>query len=536
MSKKEEGICRAIDEYLAKGPGRMHVPGHKGKPLRRPESEGSMDDPRFLAQYLSVKDCLDQVRAFDVTEVANLDNLHYPLECIESSQERAARLFGAEKTFFLVNGATAGILASLLAVRMTMGEGSVVLPRNIHRSVVSGMVLSGLEPVFMYPEYSESLGGYLPAGSATLRRALSDLGSEELSSVRAVLTVNPTYYGIGQDTAPLALLAHDIGRGVPLIVDEAHGTHFAFSPELPMSAIGSGASIVIHGAHKTLPALTQTGLLHLTRTGHSQFSGLLHNVEEGLRLVQSSSPSYVLMASLEDAIAHVAEASPNWVARGISAGRELAARLSEISGLQVGPRLPQISAQQRPGAALPEESLQKDPGRVLVNVSGLGITGAQAARYLWSQGGVAVELAGFDHVLLVCTGGDDSQSIKKVTEAFLDLASRARSKRQSGRDGRQSLQADLACLGEPPRPERDLSLRTAFFAPSRMVNLEQAEGMVSCDTILTYPPGVAVILPGERFTSSVIDYIKRARHGGLFVAGRAFGVSEREMMTFCVDA
>lgn len=529
MGKKDSGICRAIDAYLAKGPARMHVPGHKGKPLRHPSPEGAMHDPRALPQSLSVRDCLDQVRPFDVTEAADLDNLHYPLGAIKNSQERAARIFGAEKTFFLVNGATAGILASFLAVRMTMGEGYVALPRNIHRSVVSALVVSELEPVFIYPEYSESLGGYLPVDPACLRRALSDLSPEERSRIRAVLTVNPTYYGTSRDMAPVARLAHDIGQGVPLIVDEAHGTHFAFSPDLPKTAIRLGASIVIHGAHKTLPALTQTGLLHLTKTGRSMFPGLLYNVEEALRLVQSSSPSYILMASLEDALAHISESSPNWVARGISVGRELSAKLSEIGGLQVGPRLPQTSGY-RP---------TRDPGRVLVNVSGLGITGAQAARYLWSKQ-VAVELAGLDHVLLVCTGGDDQGSIEKAFEGFRALASWACLKGRGSEGERfapESAGSGLeTSIGEPPRPERDLSLRKAFFARCRMVNLEQAKGMVSCDTILTYPPGVAVILPGERFTSSVIDYIKRARSGGLFVAGRGFGVSEREMMTFCVDA
>ncbi len=493
MGEREEGIRDVLERYLSSGPVRMHVPGHKGATASSTES---------------LSDVLQMVRFYDVTEIADFDNLHYPVGVVRKSQEQAALLFGSEKTFFLVNGATSGILGALLAVRMTMGQGNVLLPRNIHRSVVSALVLSGLEPVFMYPEYCSELGGYLPVDSRCLESELL-----KTSNVKAALTVSPTYYGVSCDQQAVAALCHD--RGVPLVVDEAHGSHFTFSEDLPESSLLS-ADIVVHGAHKTLPSLTQTGLLHITKSANIRFPRLRHNVEEALRLVQSSSPSYILMSSLEDALGR-GQGLREWVRRGVDTGRALADLLSSIDGLTVGPSL---SKRHR------TLGMDLDPCRVLVNVSRLGITGVQAAGFLQRQGHVAAELSGYDHVLLVCTGGNTPSDINRVAQAFREMVPWARSRAKESVRG----------LGEPPRPERELGLRTSFFAPGRMVHLEQAKGMVSCDTIITYPPGVAIVLPGERLTAAVIDYIKGARRAGLFLAGRALETYEKEMMVFCVDA
>ena len=205
---------------FVKQPYKMHTPGHKG---------------RCLAEIINT--------VIDLTEVEGLDNLHYPTGAIHRSQEETAALFGSGKTYYLINGATAGILASLISISMTLGEGKIIVPRNIHRSVVSGMILSGLEPEFIVPEYDHKSHSYLPLTADKLQNRL------DAPEIKAVLVINPTYYGISVDLREIVALCNKHGK--PLIVDEAHGAHYRFSGGRYSTSIESGAHVLIHGLHKT---------------------------------------------------------------------------------------------------------------------------------------------------------------------------------------------------------------------------------------------------------------------------------------------
>jgi len=497
--RMNEGILAQIESYIKREPVRMHTPGHKG--FRTKSACFHLE-----TELPAIGDIIDRLHVIDVTELPGLDNLHYPSDAIKRSEETFALVFGARKTFFLVNGATAGILAALLAVRMNFGKGYVLVPRNVHRSVISGLILAGLEPLFVYPEYDRRLGGYLPLAYKSVKRKLEEDFHKE---IRAVLIVNPTYYGISRNLTSTCNLVH--GAHIPVIVDEAHGTHFPFSNELPPSALHTGADIVIHGTHKTTPALTQTGLLHVTHGCAERFHDLSQNIEEALRLIQSSSPSYILLASLERSLEAFKDGA-KWVKEGVRLGREISRRLSKIEGIYV--RVPSC-----------DSGLLHDPGKVCVDVSGLKITGRKARDFMWSRWKVAPEMVGPQDVLLLVTGSDGDETLSILEKAFKELAITFLNENHR----------QVALLGEPPRPVQILPLKEAFFSPARSLLISSAEGEISADTVLIYPPGSAILVPGEKIDAEVVEYIETARNLGLEVLGRGYYREESEMRVFCVE-
>jgi len=526
---KFRGILESIAEYIREKPIRMHMPGHKGLPGNDRDGEarveGGVESPRDAWPDVAVynpESILSLARLMDLTEIPGLDNLHYPREAIRRLEERFASLFGVERTYLLVNGATSGILAALLGLRMTFGRGLVLLPRNVHRSVISGIIISGLEPLFIYPEFDEELGGYLPLDSFRVTKTLGELTGSQVRRIRGLLLVNPTYHGIARSLGEICQEIHGVSEpGVPVIADEAHGTHFKFSRILPPSAIDFGADLVIHGTHKTTRALTQTGLLHVTCSCESRFPDLARNVKEALRLVQSSSPSYILMASLEDAL-KCFDRGGSWVQKGVLLGRELSERLSLIPGIRVV----------RPS---PESDLSYDPGRVSVTVSGLGISGAAAQEFLWNRWRIRVEMIGPDSLLLLVTGSDDCHTVEIVERAFRDLSQAI----LEGGSQKAGVSGTVSRVCEPPRPKRVMPLAAAFFSPVKELDLGASLGRISGDTIVMYPPGIPVLVPGEKIDENVVQYIEWARRTGLEVMGRAYSgskVGESELKVACVES
>lgn len=494
------GIIDSLSNYVQKAPLRMHMPGHKGKRVLlglKPENKG-------------VQGLLDGLRLLDVTEVSGLDNLHYPCGCIDKVQERAAKLFGSSRSFLLVNGATAGVHASLLATRMALGEGSVVVSRNAHRSVISALALSGMEPLFVWPKYDPDFGGYLPLEEKEVEKTLAE--QEGFGPIKAVLATDPTYSGFSRDLKSMARLAHT--KDAVLIVDEAHGTHFKFHQNRPFSSLDEGADLVVHGAHKTSCAFTQTGLLHVGKDAPGLFEGLIPAVEEALRVSQTTSPSYILMASLEVALDVLEEDGSAWVKRGAENGYELAARLSGISGISVAGFK----------AAMPT-GLFKDPGKILVKVSTLGLDGSFAAEHLRKKERLEVEMATAEGVLLIVTGADTSADIDVAEASFRRLADRAPRYPKARK-----------ALFSTRRPVKKMPLRDAFFAISEEVGIQKATGRVSSDTVIVYPPGSPLIVPGEVFDQEIVDTILEAKKTGLNCLGRAIGGKDPEMKVFCVKS
>ena len=513
----QHSIIEAMCSYASRKPTRMHMPGHKGRKAFCQEPSPGAITADFAAKLL------DELRALDMTESPGLDNLHYPTGCIRKTEARAERLFGSARTFFLVNGATSGIQASLLAVRMTLGSGTMVLPRNVHKSIVSAMAMSGLEPVFVRPEYDPRRAGYLPLDWPRVQAALDEMARKGEPAPKAVFVINPTYAGFARDLSEIASGVHAVGAA--LVVDEAHGTHFAVGKGLPPTALKSGADLITHGAHKTTVAFTQTAFLHVGESAVQRFPALLTSVEEALRAVQSTSPSYILMASLEQAVEVLERDGGDWVNRGTSAATELAERLSRIPGITVAGM----------GEDLPQ-GLMHDPSKLLVNLSGLGIPGPEAARFLVQECGVVPEMTGPRYILLLVSGAHGISDVETVEAGFKRLAELCAARKPDSivETGAQGDPGTSSLMSEIPHPERVMELRRAFLSVSRPIPVEEAAGQVSADTVVIYPPGSPLITPGERIDRDIVEYILQARKLGLNVLGRGIRSGVEEMRVYCV--
>ncbi len=510
MSERNCSIINAMCNYASRKSVRMHMPGHKGKKVFL---GGPSPEPAFeWAQQL-----LDEFRVIDMTESPGLDNLHYATGCIREVERKAESLFGSSRTYLLVNGATSGVQASMIAARMTLGSGIVALPRNVHKSTVTAIAISGFEPEFIDPEFNRNLGGYLPLDEERLEKVLEQaLSRRDGAEVRAVLVINPTYCGFARDLSRVSDLVHS--RGAMLIVDEAHGTHFKIGRTLPPSALECGADLVVHGAHKTTVAYTQTALLHVGKSAPERFPGLLPSIEEALRTVQTTSPSYLLMASLEQAIDVLAADDGLWVQKGMETAREITRRLKRIPGLSVAGCDPSVPV---------PDGLMHDPCRILVNLGGLNVTGPEAARFLSQDMLVYPEMTGPEHLLMIWTGADGEDEVNAVEVAFKELSVRYRKK--SGCDN----ELGLCLIQEAPKPRWAMGLREAFLSVSEPVPIENAVGRVSADTVVIYPPGSPLITPGERFDREIVEYILEASSTGLNVLGRGIGNGQDVMMVYC---
>lgn len=484
----ETPLLDAVLRYWREGVIRFHMPGHRGGPganLR-------------LRQTLG-----EAVFRMDVTGVLGLDDLHQPRSVIAEAERLAAEAFGADRSYFLVNGTTAGVQAMILS---TCRPGDkLIVARNVHKSILSGLILAGAQPIFVPPEVDSRTGIALGVTPERLRQAM-----DRHPDARAVLLVSPTYHGVTSDIERIAALAH--ARGMLLLVDEAHGPHFIFHERFPTSALAAGADACAQGMHKMLGAFTQASILHLRGDGIDP-----DRVEAALRLLQSTSGSYLLMASIDVARMQM-----------VTAGRQLLEQ-----ALQLSERLRREVNQLEPLYAFGEEWIGRpgvaglDPTKVTVTVRGLGMTGQQMERCLRDIGPIQVEMPDLFNVLFIVGFGNRPEEIERLVSAFRQV--RAQPERWSGggagadgaaQGGPALLEQAALVLSRPMDPPELAELpRTAFFAPSRPVPLEASVGHVSAEIITCYPPGIPILCPGERVTSEIVKHLEVVRAAGLAISG-----------------
>jgi len=424
--------------------------------------------------------------ALDQTEVPGLDNLACPGGAIAAAQERAAQLYGAARTFFLVNGASVGLMAVILA---TCHPGdAVILPRYAHRAVFNGLILSGARPVYLAPAWLPGPGLPLGVTPASLAGALA-----AHPGTRLLLLVHPTYEGIVPRSAELIALAH--AGDVAVLADAAHGAHFGLAPGLPPSPLDLGADFVVQGSHKTLAALTQAAMLHLREEAPAA------GVAAALNLLQTTSPSYLLLASLDTARLLLEERGrQDWgrvVARAMRARERLArAGWSPLAAADVsGPAASGL-----------------DVTRLLLPTAALGRKGTEVAAAL-RRAGQEVELAGADYILVILTPGDGEEKLVELLTTLLDLP-RLLERELAGRpvtglpDGPApaALAASSAGL-----PEVALTPREAWLAPHRELSLGEATGKIAAELVAPCPPGLALTVPGEVLTPEVIARLRGLR-------------------------
>ncbi|MDJ0728495.1 MAG: aminotransferase class I/II-fold pyridoxal phosphate-dependent enzyme [Crocosphaera sp.] len=448
----------------------FYVPGHK-------RGQG-ISDP--LLSLLG-----EAVFQADIPELPELGNLFAPDEAVAKAQILASEAFGADQTWFLVNGSTCGIIAAIVA---TCRPGDkIIVPRNTHQSVIMGLIISGAVPIFLNPEYDPTWDLALSITPSALEAAL-----QANSHVKAVLLVYPTYHGVCGDIQSIVAITHR--HNIPLLVDEAHGAHFKFHEALPPSALSVGADLSVQSTHKVLGAMTQASMLHLQGDRIDP-----HKISQALQLVHSTSPSYLLLASLDGARQQMALHGESLLTQTIELSQLAIENIQKIDNLSV-----LELDEKRPGFH------DLDITRLTVNVSGLGISGLEIDDIFREKLEVTAELPMLSHLAFIISIGNTKQDINKLINAFKTLNNYFRS-------SPNFLFSSSPHLLNPSPLE--LSPRDAFFAPKQTIKIEESIGKISGEIICPYPPGIPVLMPGEIITCEAIDYLIHIKQLGGVISG-----------------
>jgi arginine decarboxylase len=464
----------ALVSYGFRGSVRFHVPGHKGGPGADPGLRSAMGQ-RALALDVS-------------QDIEGIDIGRSPTP-YDRAEQLAADAYGAERTWFLTNGATQGNHALCLALAPPGAH--VLVQRNSHASIVDGLVLSGGMASFVTPEYDDKLGMAHGVTPAALQAAL-----ERAPDIGAAFIVSPTYYGMAADVEGCAQVAHDAGAA--LIVDNAWGSHFGFHPALPESPLRLGADAVLASTHKIVGSLTQSAMLHVARDGRVDIG----QVARAVRLVRSTSPSSLLLASLDSSRRQLAVHGEALLERTLAASARSQVAIDAIPGCSVvGDGIVG-----RPGIAA------RDPLRIVIDVRGTGCTGYELAAALRAAYDIYVELATHATLVLVLGLGQPVEPLERFAHDFAETV-RWMSKRGQG----SRLSLPRASLEH----ETVVPIRDAFLGEGETVPVDQAIGRISCESIAGYPPGVPTLLPGERITVDVVSYLRQLTEAGARLHGAA---------------
>lgn len=468
-------LVKALIEYAGQNIVRFHMPGHKGT-------------------NIFPRDFLDNLIALDITEIPGMDNLYLPSGVIAQAQMLAAKAFGADHTFFLVNGSTAGVLAMIMAA-CRPGD-KLIIPRNSHRSVWSAIIIADVNPVYIQPRYDKENYLATQISAQDVERAL-----DENPDAVGVVVVHPTYYGLCSHLEQIEKIVHE--RGKLLLVDEAHGAHFIFHSDLPPSAGELGADMWVQSAHKTLPALTQAAYLHVKGDRVD-----LRRVAQIIAMLQTSSPSYLIMASLDwarffmesegkpliERLIHEVQAVKSWLRNHVG--------FLTIDDYEKG-----------------EEIAALDPTRLVLDVREFGITGYQAERIL-REAGIQVEMSDMYRVVLICSVADDKRVFDILIKALDNLAKRL----PDCKVGKKTSCDNMSISQEIPR--QMLSPREAFYSIIERVPLEKSMGRICAGIVGAYPPGIPYFCPGELIDKGGVEellYIQRC--GGVL-----FGVEKEGLI------
>jgi lysine decarboxylase len=464
----------AVTAYGFRGSTRFHIPGHKGGDGADPGLRAALGDRALL---------LDVPQDIEGIDIGPSPTPY------ERAELLAAEAYGAGRTWFLTNGATQGNHALCLALAPPGGR--VVVQRNSHASVIDGLVLSGGSTTFVSPEYHDELGMALGVTPASLASALA--ASPEAT---AAFIVSPTYYGMAADVEGCAEVAHD--AGVALVVDNAWGAHFGFHPGLPASPLALGADAMLTSTHKIVGSLTQSAMLHVAADGRVQADAVARTI----RLVRSTSPSSLLLASLDAARRQLAVHGNELLGSTLAAAAVTAREIDAIPGCVVlGGALAG-----RPGV------VGWDPLRIVVDVRGTGCTGYEVAAALRGSYDTYTELATHATLVFVLGLGPANEPLVRLSH---DLAETVRT---IARPGVQEIvpRPPAAFANDTPIVPRD-----AFLGDCQAVAVDDAIGRISCEAIAGYPPGVPTLLPGEEVTPEVVAYLRALTSAGARLHGAA---------------
>ncbi|KGX91534.1 arginine decarboxylase [Pontibacillus halophilus JSM 076056 = DSM 19796] len=470
MSQQRTPLLTGLKKHANRKPYQFHIPGHK---------TGKGMDPEF--RELIGSDAL----AIDLINISPLDDLHHPHGMIQEAQELAAEAFGADYTYFSIQGTSGAIMAMIMAV---CGPGDkLIVPRNVHKSVTSAIIFSGATPIFVHPELDESLGishGITPDSVEKALHAHPD--------AKGVLVINPTYFGVSADLKRIVDIAHH--ANIPVLVDEAHGVHIHFHEQMPLSAMQAGADLAATSVHKLGGSLTQSSVLNLRE-------GLVSHerVQMVLSMLTTTSTSYILLASLDAARRNLAVNGHERLSKTIQLANRTRKQINTIPNLYcVGEEL--LGS---------EATYDMDPTKLIISVKQLGLTGYDVEVWLRKHYKIEVELSDLYNILCIITPGDSEEETDVLLQALSDLS-------QSHSPEEHTYDPNVTV---PDIPVLALSPRDAFYSETETIPLLESAGRISAEFMMVYPPGIPIFLPGEIITKENLDYISQNIRAGLPVQG-----------------
>ncbi len=456
-------LSKRLTEYSQSDFYPYHMPGHKRNAVDGVPKEWT---------------------SLDITEIEGFDNLHNPEGILKRLQADAAKAYGAEESFYLVNGSTCGILSAISAAVPFGGE--LLIVRNCHKSVYHAAYLRQLTLRYVYPEVSESFDVCEAVTAGQVHEAL-----QQYPRVKAVVIVSPTYEGRLADVEAIAKVVHE--RDLPLIVDEAHGAHLGFHEEFAVNSCRVGADIVINSLHKTLPSMTQTALLHCNgKIVDREF------LKRFLRIYQTSSPSYVLMASMEEAISQAVngqDAFDEFVKRW----KDMLSRLQECKNIRILPTDYDEC-----------EEKKHDIGKLVLSVKGTGLSGQQFYDIVLERYHLQFEMACESFVLAMFTVGDSPEGFERLIQAVLELDAELENGSVPEENAEKRVTMHL-CEGVP--------FHRAWDMEREYIPLSEAADRMVGEFINLYPPGTPIAVPGERLSKEVLRQLQKCIQAGVSVQG-----------------
>lgn len=447
----------------------FHMPGHKNG---------------AIFEQISYKNFKDILVNIDTTEIPGTDNLHNPKDAIKKAQDRASKVFGSEETYFLVNGSTSGIYSMLMAV--TSPGDKVIVNRNCHQSVIHGLLLGDCTPVYVYPEMDIHQGIALAISPRTVEEAL--IANPD---AKAVLITYPTYHGIASDLSLIAEIVHRYDK--ILLVDEAHGAHFGLSEVLPKSALACGADLVVQSTHKTLPSFTQSSMLHMQGNRIDR-----EKLKFMLRIHQSTSPSYLLLASLDMAVM-IYETQGTYLMKNLLENINwFKESISDLKGVKL---LDQ--------SYLGYQNIHHlDPTKLWISLEQLSLSGYQVDEILRKEYSIQMELSNLYGTLGITTIGNHKKDFERLSHALRGI---------SQRGGNKKIKALTPYTNRVPK--QIYTPREAIYKEKKAIPLQESVGLISGSTIVPYPPGIPMLIPGEEINQEMIQYIQMMISEGMEVLG-----------------
>ena len=466
MDQSRAPIHEALEKFRKKRVVPFDVPGHK-------RGRGNKELKDFLGET-----CV----GIDVNSMKPLDNLCHPVSVIKEAEQLAAEAFGAAHAFLMVGGTTSAVQSMVLAV-CERGD-KIILPRNVHRSVINAMVLCGAVPVYVNPDVDQKLGIALGMKVSQVEEAI-----KENPDAVAIFVNNPTYYGICSDIRSIVKLAHD--NDMYVLADEAHGTHFYFGDNLPIDAISAGADMAAVSMHKSGGSLTQSSILLIGKEMHEGY------VRQIINLTQTTSASYLLLSSLDISRRNLALRGKKIFAQVMDLAEYARKEISNIGGYYA-----------YSSDMINHDSIYDfDKTKLSIYTLDIGLAGIEVYDKLRDEYDIQIEFGDMGNILAYLSIGDRKQDIERLASSLAEI------KRLNSR-GKEGLMPH-----EYISPELAVSPQAAFYADKEQLDIQETSGRICSEFLMCYPPGIPILAPGEMITDRILDYIIYAKEKGCSITG-----------------